>query len=228
MLQDDKDVVGAPCGEYKYCIGHMFPNDVQAGHDLALALINESRGKFPDKTVELIAVSGSRDSAAAIDRNNGLERAVSDTPNTQLHQIVFAGWDPQDAQVRTTALLKRYPQTSVLWAASDAMALSMASAAKALGRTPGKDIFIGGVDWSDAGLAAVQQGDLVASLGGHFMEGGWVMVLLHDFHHGLDFSSLLGSTIRSDMQIINKKMCLPTARILLARIGTPLTFGSFQ
>lgn len=110
--------------------------------------------------------------------------------------------------MRTTALMKRYPQTRVLWAASDAMALSMADAARAQGRTPGKDIFIGGIDWSDAGLAAVQQGDLVASLGGHFMEGGWVMVLLHDYHHGLDFSASLGSTIRSDMQIINKKNVL--------------------
>lgn len=228
VLPEDKILVGAPGDKYKYWIGHMFPNDVQAGRDLALVLLRESRAKYPGKTAEVIGVSGSRDSAAAVDRNTGLESAVSQFENTQLNQIVFAGWDPQDAQLRTAGLLKRYPQTRVLWAASDAMALGMVTAARAQGRTPGSDVFIGGVDWSDAGLVAIAQGDLVASMGGHFMEGGWAMVLLHDYHHGRDFSSALGSTIRSEMQVIHKGNVLSYRKSFSGKYADAIDFRKFS
>lgn len=38
-------------------------------------------------------------------------------------------------------------------------------------------------------MKAVADGKLVATIGGHFLEGAWAMVLLCDHYHGIDFAS---------------------------------------
>jgi hypothetical protein len=48
---------------------------------------------------------------------------------------------------------------------------------------------VGGIDWTPPSLQAVREGRMVATLGGHFLEGAWALVLLHDFHHGRDFAA---------------------------------------
>ncbi len=58
-----------------------------------------------------------------------------------------------------------------------------------MGLDPGKDILFGGCGWYAPAIKKVQDGTLATTVGGHFMEGGWVMVLIHDYHHGRDFIS---------------------------------------
>jgi len=52
----------------------------------------------------------------------------------------------------------------------------------------GKDIFVAGLNSGAPTLKRVKNGEIVASVGGHFMTGGWVLVLLHDYHYGKDFA----------------------------------------
>ena len=47
---------------------------------------------------------------------------------------------------------------------------------------------VGGIDWEPRALAAIRDGDLAVSLGRHFMGGGLLMLLLHDYHRGADFA----------------------------------------
>ena len=56
-----------------------------------------------------------------------------------------------------------------------------------MGRRLGQDIFIGGINWDRPALEEVREGSLEVSVGGHFMTGGWALILLHDYHHGIDF-----------------------------------------
>ncbi|MBO6852033.1 MAG: sugar ABC transporter substrate-binding protein, partial [Marinobacter sp.] len=60
-------------------------------------------------------------------------------------------------------------------------------------RAPGQDIVVGGVDWEPQALAAIRRGELAVSLGRHFMGGGLVLLLLHDYHKGHDFASASSS-----------------------------------
>jgi hypothetical protein len=58
-----------------------------------------------------------------------------------------------------------------------------------LGRQPGKDIYLAALNNSDEVLQARIDGKISVLVGGHFTLGGWAMVMLHDYHAGLDFAA---------------------------------------
>jgi ABC-type sugar transport system substrate-binding protein len=201
----DKHDIGVPRGKYKYWLGHMYPDDEEAGFLLSSALVKKAlqEGKVGDNgKVQIIGLTGTNESRVAIDRNRGLERFVDQRRDVELLQIVDESWHRKKAKYATGVLLSRYPDTSVVWAASDEMSFGAVQMIEQKGLSPGVDIFTGGIDWTSEGLKAVKSGKMTATIGGHFMEGGWVMVLLYDHYHGLDFAESIGTVIRSKMKII--------------------------
>jgi hypothetical protein len=129
---------------------------------------------------------------------------VSERDDALLLQVVSADWSFEEAARKTPLLLRRYPEATVIWTASDAMALGALDSLEPLGREPGTDILVGGANWEPLALDAVRRGELVATVDGHFLEGAWVMVLLHDHHHGLDFARERVEW-RSEMLLINRE-----------------------
>jgi len=206
IYSGDKEIFGSPRDKFKYWIGHIFPDDRQAGYDLADFLIRAAEKKKlynKDRKIELIGISGAHESNAAIFRNEGLNQAVKDHKQN-LHQILFAKWKRQKATDATLKLIQRYPDTQVFWAASDSMSLGIIDAIEKMKKTPGQTIITGGVDWMPGALSAVRSGKMTATMGGHFMEGGWAMVFLHDYHNGRDFSESEGVTMNSKMGVIHE------------------------
>ncbi|MBW0148000.1 ABC transporter substrate-binding protein [Marinobacter arenosus] len=183
--------VGLPRQSLANWIGHLSPDNVAAGRQLADFLGQQARDLGliePERPLSLIALSGTLDSSAAKDRNTGLLKAVNDQ-RARLSQLVNAEWSAEEARQKTRILLKRYPDTTSIWSASDGMALGAIEAARMVGKQPGTDLVIGGVDWEPQALAAIRNGELAVSLGRHFMGGGLLMLLLHDYHRGHDFVS---------------------------------------
>jgi hypothetical protein len=171
-------------------IGHVVPDNVEAGRTLAKLLERRAveRGLVEaGEPVPMVALTGTQDSSAARDRNQGLLNATS-IGNGQLLQLVLAEWSEQQASEKMSVLFRRYPQTTAIWNASDGMALGAIEAARNAGRTPGEDVIVGGVDWEPGALEAIRRGDLTVSLGRHFMGGGLALLLVHDYHHGYDFA----------------------------------------
>jgi len=82
----------------------------------------------------------------------------------------------------TALMLKRHPGMRVIWCANDAMALGAMAAVCEIGKTPGKDILLGGVDLGARALAGVADGSLAVSVGGHVTDGARALVLLYDHH----------------------------------------------
>lgn len=201
----DAEKIGLPRGKFKYWLGHMFPDDESAGFRLASALITKAmREGLVDENgkVHVIGITGDRQNSVASERATGLRRFAESNQNVELHQVVHAFWDEQKARYAANALIKRYPKTTVIWSASSKMALGATQAIEALGSVPGVDLFTGGIDWTSAALEAVQTGKMTAAIGGHFMEGGWALVLLHDHYHGYDFLDTVGATSRTEMSVI--------------------------
>lgn len=195
------ELIGKPRQRYKNWIAHMMPNDVQAGGLLAERLIGYAH-KSGKQDVEVIALNGSINTTVSEDRARGLRNQAAANTGTALHEVVDCDWSPITAASRTEALLDKYPRTSIIWAASDAMALSGAEVAGKTGKTPGEDVFVGGIDWSSRGIQAVADGTLATTIGGHFMDGAWALVLIRDYHEGLDFEPELGTRIMTSMQAI--------------------------
>ena len=206
VRENDRTFVGKPRKPFSYWIGHMMPDDVQGGYDLAVQLIEKSMAKGnrnEDGSIYMLGLSGTRDSSAALYRNKGLQLALNAYPNVKLRQLVFGNWSSQLASLQTSGLLRRYPEMNLIWTASDSIALGAIEGINAIGKIAGKDILTGGFDWTVKGVSAVRDGLMVATMGGHFMEGGWSLVLLHDYHRGIDFAPS-GTTIHSKISPISK------------------------
>ncbi|MGI0118815.1 ABC transporter substrate-binding protein [Zooshikella sp. RANM57] len=205
ISNDHANDVGMPRAKYKFWLGEMLPDDQGAGANLANTLVDmaKSAGKLgKDGKVHVIAISGHSADGAAIERNKGLKEAMK-RGDAVLKQVVPANWDKDTATLKFTKLYERYPEASVAWAASDLMSIGIVDAIKKLGKTPGQDIFTGGVDLSKEGMEAVSQGTMSVTVGGHFMEGGWVAVMLYDYFNGIDFADE-GLSMRSKMSVITK------------------------
>lgn len=185
---DPEKAMGQPREKYKYWIGEMLPDDVGAGYNLAKELIMHAK-PGDDGKIHMVAIEGERTTGASAARVQGLHLALEEHKNVILHQTVAGNWLPERAEFQFRFLRKRYPKTTVYWAASDGMAIGVANGAKALNLKLGTDVITGGVDWANEGIEAVRKGDIEASLGGHVMEAGWAAVLLYDYFHNQDFAA---------------------------------------
>jgi ABC-type sugar transport system substrate-binding protein len=196
-------IVGKPREKYRHYIGHMYPDDLQAGYDLAEKLIQDARRNESNKVL-LSGLAGNTDSAVSANRVTGLKRFIDQSASGALLGVYATDWSPAATEIATKKLLTEHPSTNVIWAASDLIALSAAETLRLHGKVPGENILLAGIDWSDSGIQAVTDGVLAASLGGHFMEGGWALLLVHDYYHGIDFKDDLGVAIMTKMQMIDR------------------------
>lgn len=180
--------LGKPREKYKYWIGQMQPNDKEAGYIVAKTLFN----KFPDKSKKyhVIGLNGNIASDVTTLRLQGLLEAVKQSDNIVLDQVVNADWQPSIARRKFIELKQtRYPNAKIVWTAGDAMAMGVVQGAKDLKLKPGRDIVTGGIDWLPEALEEVRNKEIDVSVGGHFIEGGWVAVLIYDYFNGKDFAS---------------------------------------
>jgi ABC-type sugar transport system substrate-binding protein len=208
VSKEEREEIGAPREKFSNWIGQMVPDDVQAGYSLANVLINQAKGKnlVPEGArIELIALTGANNTNVSFDRNFGLERRVSSSNDSRLHEIRFCDWARKSANLETTDLLDKHPGTTVVWAASDSMAFGAIEALNGLGVTAGEGILVGGIDWSSEGVKAVANGQLAATVGGHFMEAGWALIMIYDYHHGIDFKDDVGLKYMTSMSVLESK-----------------------
>jgi ABC-type sugar transport system substrate-binding protein len=182
---------GAPRTKYKNWIGALSPDHRWGGYQIAKLIIEralQAGVKAKDGKLHVVAIAGDRTTPASVERIEGLQKAVSEYPDVELKQTFYAEWNKNKAYEQTESFLKRYLEIGAIWAANDPIALGAMEGAIAAGKSPGKDVFIGGLNWDKPALDKVKDGSLVTTVGGHFMIGGWALVILYDYHHGRDFA----------------------------------------
>lgn len=217
-FEDEQAVeFGAPRQKYKHWIGTLTPDNQDAGTLTAAALIKQARqAKLPtvDGKLQMIAIGGDKSTPASVQRLAGVQKALAKSSDVQLTQTVYGNWEQERAREQVAQLLQRYPQTRAIWAANDLMAFGAMEAAKASGRKVGEDIFFSGINNSPEALAALGDGRLAALGAGHFMAGGWALVMLYDYHKGRDFASeglelrgrMFGLVERKGLERFNARM----------------------
>ena len=184
LTPEQQSIIGGPREQYRNWIGSLVPNDEEAGYWMAKALI----GKLQGRSGSLLAFAGVRHTPSSNLREQGLLRALAEHPEVRLQQLVHGEWKRQRAYEQAQMLLQRYPDVRLVWSANDEMAFGVMQAAQELGRKPGKDIHLSALNTSDEVLQARIDGKICVLVGGHFTLGGWAMVMLHDYHAGIDFA----------------------------------------
>ncbi len=200
--RDERRVIGHPRGQFSNWIGHLSPDDKSAGSKLAELLIAKTYESTPGIKPKIAGLAGGDHSPVSSNRLTGLKQSVSKDRQASISKIYNTTWDKKSAVHATENILRDQPDTNIIWTVSDALALGSIDVAKSSGRFPGKDIFMGGFDWSPEAFDAIKRGEMTASMGGHFMEGGWALIMIYDYHNGIDFKGDPGLSSTTNMQAI--------------------------
>ena len=203
LPSEKKDIIGPPRRNYKTYIGHISPDEEHMSYLLANHLLKNVKANNindKDNPIDIVGIAGSRDAPESIYRQQGLERSVNEKGNARLMQVVYADWHESDAFTYSTKLIQRYDNLQLIWCSSDLMALGALRAIK----ESGKDIVTGGFDWTKNAIRSIKSDQLSASVGGHFTDAGYALVLLYDYLHGKDFSAVISSSIRTKGGLIHK------------------------
>ncbi|HFD81211.1 MAG TPA: response regulator, partial [Gammaproteobacteria bacterium] len=170
-----------PRVQYKAWIGSVLPDDVHAGELLIKQLVAQAQGV----PLNILAIAGPAGAESSQQRVKGLRQALTTIPGVQPFTLVHADWSPPEARRQFLAAWKKNPDISIVWCANDNMARAVADAIDELGleRRP----LVGGIDWDSATAAYLEEGKMAVSVGGHFLDGAWAVVLLHDYLSGEDF-----------------------------------------
>ncbi|MFJ3486967.1 ABC transporter substrate-binding protein [Pseudomonas sp. NPDC090202] len=178
---DQLSILGDLRSRYPDFLGSLVANDEEGGYQVAKRLIALHPAVAVGQSIEMLAFSGTNSTPVSLQREQGLYRALAEYPQIRLRQIVLGGWRRDRAYEQAQVLLKRYPNVSLIWTASDLMAFGVMDAVRETGRQPGKDVLVGTINDSTAALQALLESRLNVVVGGHFTLGGWAMVLLHDY-----------------------------------------------
>jgi ABC-type sugar transport system substrate-binding protein len=201
----EKDAVGRPRGKFQHWIGHLYPDDEGGSYLLSRYLLEQSRNRKNNNTgepIKVIGLSADTEMPASISRNHGFYRALKESGATDLLEFVGCGWNRDVGRKMTLEYLDAHPTVDVIWTASDAIALGAISAIDSAGLKPGKDIVVGGFDWLPETLQKIKNGEMSASMGGHFLEGAFALILIHDYQHGIDFTDDPGIEHQTSMHMI--------------------------
>jgi ABC-type sugar transport system substrate-binding protein len=203
---DSETGAGEPREKYTYWLGQMLPDDFNTAQSLTRFVIEAAKNNKKvavDGKVHLIGVAGELSDPASFTRVSGFREAIRKRSDVVLNQIVTTDWGPKESKFKFLLLLKRYPETTAVWSASYRISDGIVEGIKEQGLNPGKDIFLNTLILNQKALMAIKSGAIVATAGGHYIEAAWLVVLLYDFLHGIDFADE-GVRLRTPMGIITK------------------------
>ncbi|WP_024952627.1 ABC transporter substrate-binding protein [Cobetia crustatorum] len=187
---EQKREYGIPGSPHQSWIGSLLPDMEGAARRTARGLLLAARQQFDTPVYHGLALIGENTTSGIIAMNKGVLDVFAHADDLILDRVLEARWNQQDAQRLTTHYLAWMKQNGeaphIIWAANDSMAIGAIDALSASGLTPGKDVFISGMNWSPEVINMVEDGRMLMTDGGHIMAGAWSMVMLRDYEDSTD------------------------------------------
>ncbi|RXT42305.1 sugar ABC transporter substrate-binding protein [Bradyrhizobium betae] len=197
LIGEDAVRLGPPRQKLKTWLGDITTDLRTAGARMANALISVARAEkwqSPDGKIHILGIGGDEITPASIARNAGLKLAADAASDVVVDRMLFANWTQSEAEQVTANYLSWASRKGIrpagVWAGNDPMALGAIKAISTAGLVPGQDIQVVGLNWSEDALRAIRAGRLLLTDGGHFLLGGWSIVLLRDYADGCDFATV--------------------------------------
>ncbi len=198
--------MGKPRQKYKYWLGEILPDDIKAATDITHQLIDNAKAKnlvAEDGNIHVVAIAGRLADTSSIDRITGVKLAINQRTDSVLEQVFHTDWGEDEGSYKYFGTRSRYPQVSVIFSASYRITNGIVEYLIPTGQRLDKDIFTNSIGLTENILKQVANGKVVATTGGHYIEGAWALVQMYDYLHGLDFASEAISR-KTPMPIINK------------------------
>ncbi|MDN5001733.1 ABC transporter substrate-binding protein [Bradyrhizobium sp. GCM10027634] len=225
---------GPPRQTLKNWLGDITTDLTTAGARMANALIGAARNEkwqSPDGKIHLLGIGGDEITPASIARNAGLQLAVAAAPDVVVDRMLFANWTQSEAEQVAANYLgwaqRKGIRPAGIWAGNDPMALGALRAVEAAGITPGENIQVVGLNWSEDALREIKAGRLLLTDGGHFLLGGWSVVLLRDYADGCDFASA-SPHVEVKTSAITRDNLDSVAGLIKARAFDRIDFARFR
>ncbi|MCH8536666.1 MAG: ABC transporter substrate-binding protein [Alkalimonas sp.] len=212
LLASEEDGIGIPRQHYHNWIAEIYFDNTKASADMTRALLDHCRDEAKTGRPGVIGLNGAHGFEAE-QRGAALQALSRADPDYEFEQLVFSQWQRELAASQSRQLLRRYPQTSIIWAASDWMALGVLDMLREQPK-PLERYCIGGFDWLPENIEYIQSGDLVASVGGHFMMGAWAMVAVYDHWHDSLPENILAGQPAFELEVITQSNVESYRRLL--------------
>jgi ABC-type sugar transport system substrate-binding protein len=198
LTPEQRREIGNEREQMRHWIGTVTTDEVRTEY----RLMEELYRQLGEREPRVIGITGDRATPVSLERAQGVSEFIARAGRGQGLQLMFSDWSEADAESKASVLLSRYPQANIIWAANDSMALGALRAVKARSAP----VLVGGTGAWPGALASIAEGGLAASVGSHFFIGAWAMVLLYDYHQGLDFAAHGGPALKLDyMQVVNRE-----------------------
>jgi len=234
LIGEDAARLGPPRARLKNWLGDITTDLTTAGARMANALIGAARNEkwqSPDGKIHLLGIGGDEITPASIARNAGLQLAVAAAPDVVVDRMLFANWTQSEAEQVAANYLgwaqRKGIRPAGIWAGNDPMALGALKAVAAAGITPGQDIQIVGLNWSEDALREIKAGRLLLTDGGHFLLGGWSVVLLRDYADGCDFAAS-SPHVEIKTSAITRDNLASVAALIKSRAYDRIDFARFR
>jgi ABC-type sugar transport system substrate-binding protein len=200
-------------------IGTVTTDGRRAGYFLMEYLCQQLGEREP----RIVGITGDPNTPVSLERAEGTRDYLSRAGRGRINQLVFGNWTYADGEEKAAVLLARYPDTNIIWAANDSMALGALRAVRARGAS----VLVGGMGgWPDA-LVSVADGGLAATAAGNFVVGSFAIILLHDYHHGEDFAKHGGVAQELQYFVVNRENVARYDDVIMKQRGS-LDFGRYS
>ncbi len=224
---EEKAKLGKPRYRFSRWLASIATNELEAGYQLMDSLIRQaqrSRAYDSEGKINVLAISPDHNGLAFSLRQQGMLRRIQQSPKVKVQAVSVLADDLHSAKQSTLGLLPQYPQTRVIWSASDELALAAIDAIEAIGQRPSVDIINGGVISSNVAPATITQGKMNIAWTGHYLQTIAALVLLTDYYYGYDFARELGLQVKTPVFAITRSNIVSYKHLLNKQAWRQLDF----
>ena len=179
-------------GDFDNYIAFVGPSDEKAGYAMAKALFAATEPAEDGKKY-IGVVNGTPGTSVAINRRKGLGNALAEHPEVVVVGEVVGDFVRDTSQKAMEDLYQAHPYLKGVWAANGGTATGVMAALKDAGVHPGKDVMVVAMDLNPENVDAVRNGELLFDIGGHWLQGGFALVMMYDYLHGFEIPKELAS-----------------------------------
>lgn len=194
-----------PQDTFSNYIAFIGPNDEDAGYRMAKVLFDATPVSDDGKKYVGV-IQGTPGTTVAINREKGFDKALAEESNVVVVGRVNGNFVRDESQSAMEDLYQAHPEITGVWAANGGTATGVMIALKNAGKIPGKDVVVVAMDLNPENIEAVESGELLFDIGGHWLQGGFAAVMMFDYLNGFPIPADQKNTVLNLLPLTQDKV----------------------